>query len=125
VHRTTFARQAASLWRVKQLLQARLADWLAGDDPAWLVDSLPVEACRFARATFCRRFGGQADCGYDHGVKRTFYGSRLRLRTSRVGLTVQAPVPPLSFDRLLAARKLAHGVVQGLTPLRGHQQERH
>jgi hypothetical protein len=30
--RTTFARQAANLWRVKQLLQQRLAARLAGDD---------------------------------------------------------------------------------------------
>src|SRR5262249_58274164 len=55
VHRTTFARQAANLWRVKQLLQQHLARWLAGDDPLWLVDSLPIDACQFARPPFCRR----------------------------------------------------------------------
>src|SRR5215510_6811916 len=49
ISRTTFARQAANLWRVKHLLQSRLADWLAGDDPRWLVDSLPIDACQFAR----------------------------------------------------------------------------
>jgi hypothetical protein len=86
VHRTTFARQAANLWRVKQLLHERLARKLAGDDPVWLVDSLPIDACQFARATFCRRFGGQADYGYCHLRKRTFYGFRLHLRTSRDGV---------------------------------------
>jgi hypothetical protein len=86
VHRTTFARQAANLWRVKQLLQQRLAQHLAGDDPLWLVDSLPIDACQFARATFCRRFAGQADYGYCHLRKRTFYGFRLHLRTSRDGV---------------------------------------
>src|SRR5436305_5556307 len=64
VHRTTFARQAANLWRVKQLLQRRLAERAAAGEPVWLVDSLPVEACKFARATFCKRFGGEADYGY-------------------------------------------------------------
>src|SRR5262245_21414475 len=58
--RTTFTRQAANLWRVKQLIQERLARRLLGDDPLWLVDSLPIDACQFARATFCRRFAGQA-----------------------------------------------------------------
>jgi hypothetical protein len=86
VSRTTFARQAANLWRVKQLLQQRLAERLLGDDPLWLVDSLPIEACKFARATFCQRFAGVADYGYDHLVKRTFYGFRLHLRTSRDGI---------------------------------------
>src|SRR5689334_7187267 len=86
VSRTTFLRQAANLWRVKQLLQWRLAGRLAAGDPLWLVDSLPVPACQFARATFCARFGGQADYGYDHLIKRTFYGFRLHLRTSRDGI---------------------------------------
>jgi len=94
VSRTTFARQAANLWRVKQLLQARLAEHLAAGDPLWLVDSLPVEACKFARARFCRRFAGEADYGYDHGVKRTFYGFRLHLRTSRDGVVLAYELAP-------------------------------
>jgi hypothetical protein len=86
VHRTTFARHAANLMRVKQLLQARLAGKLAGLDPVWLADSLPVHACQFARAKFCRRFRGAAGYGYDHLIKRTFYGFRLHLRTTREGV---------------------------------------
>jgi len=94
VHRTTFARQAANLWRVKQLLQQRLAGHLAGGDPLWLVDSLPIDACQFARATFCRRFAGQADYGYCHLRKRTFYGFRLHLRTSRDGVILGYQLAP-------------------------------
>ena len=86
LHRTTFARQAANLWRAKPLLHPRLARRLAGDDPLWLVDSLPIDACQFARATFCRRFAGQADYGYCHLRKRTYYGFGLHRRTSRDGV---------------------------------------
>ncbi len=86
VDRTTFTRQAANLWRAKQLIQQRLAEKLRGDDPVWLVDSLPVDACQFARATFCRRFAGEADYGYCHLRKRTFYGFRLHLRVTRDGV---------------------------------------
>src|SRR5262249_6983915 len=39
--RTAFTRQAANRGRAKQLLQQRLAEKLRGDDPVWLVDSLP------------------------------------------------------------------------------------
>src|SRR5262249_62221442 len=51
VSRTTFARQAANLWRVKHLLQSRLADWLSGDDPRWLAGSLPIAPRPVAPAT--------------------------------------------------------------------------
>jgi hypothetical protein len=48
VHRTTFARQAANLWRVKQALWRHLAAATRHDPALALVDSLPVPACRFA-----------------------------------------------------------------------------
>jgi hypothetical protein len=84
--RTTFARQAVNVWRVQERIRRRLVAWLSGDDPRWPVDSLPIEACQFARATFRRRFPGEADSGYDHPRKRTDYGFRLHLRTSGAGV---------------------------------------
>ena len=71
-----------------QLLQRRLADRLTTGDPLWLVDSLPIDVCEFARASFCARFAGQADYGYCHLRQRTFYGFRLHLRCSRDGVIV-------------------------------------
>jgi Transposase DDE domain len=94
IHRTPFARQAANLGHVKQLIQQRLAQRLAGADSVWLVDSLPIPACQFARATYCRRFRGEADYGYDHLLKRTFYGFRLHLRTSRDGVILACALAP-------------------------------
>jgi hypothetical protein len=76
------------------LIHQRLARRLAGGDPVWLVDSLPVDACQFARATFCQRFAGQADYGYCHLRKRTFYGFRLHLRTSRDGIILGYQLAP-------------------------------
>jgi hypothetical protein len=94
VSRTTFARPAANVWRLKQLLQHRLAARLAAGDPVWLVDSLPIDACQFARATYCARFAGQADYGYCHLRKRTFYGFRLHLRCSRDGVILGDQLAP-------------------------------
>src|SRR4051794_12973218 len=65
VHRTTFARQAANLWRVKQELQRRLITGLTGPREPWLVDSITLPVCRFPPATFCARFAGLAHYGYD------------------------------------------------------------
>jgi hypothetical protein len=83
VHRTTFARQAANLWKVKQLLQRHLARRLVPDDVSWVADSMPILACRFGRALFCRRYPGQAAYGYSHGDRRMFFGFRLHLRIDR------------------------------------------
>ena len=74
VGRTTFARQAANLWRVKQLLHGRLwARVPLHEDPLWLIDSFPVHACKFARAKSCKLFKGTAAFGYDHLVRNTFF----------------------------------------------------
>jgi hypothetical protein len=107
VSRTTFARQAANLWWVKDRLRERLAGWLSAGQPVWLVDSLPVEACKFARARFCQRLRGLADYGYDHGVKRTFYGFRLHVRASRDGVILGYELAPARASEKAVLPELA------------------
>jgi hypothetical protein len=53
VHRTTFTRQAANLWRVKERLWQQFLHGLEVDRAISLIDSFPVPVCRFARATRC------------------------------------------------------------------------
>src|SRR5581483_7816695 len=60
VHRTTFARQAANTCWIKRRLQRRLAALLTEPGDAWLVDSLPLPACRFRRARRSHRFNDAA-----------------------------------------------------------------
>jgi hypothetical protein len=80
VHRTTFARQAANLCWAQQRLQRRLSGWLSRPEEPWLVDSLPVPTCRFARARTCKRFAGASAWGFDPVAVKAFYGFRLHLR---------------------------------------------
>jgi Transposase DDE domain len=86
VHRTTSARQAANLLKLKELLHERLAQRLLGDDPVWLVDSMPIPICRFARGGYVKGFKGQAAFGYDCVQKQVHKGFRLHLRVSRDGV---------------------------------------
>ncbi len=72
VDRSNFVRQAASLWKIKQTLHQRVAKLLVPDDTSWLVDSMPLYACKFGRARFCRRFFAQAAYDYDHAQRQTF-----------------------------------------------------
>src|SRR5262245_7353924 len=107
VHRTTFLRQAANLWAVKQRLQQHLAGLLTAGDPLWHVDSMPVHACQFARASYCQRFAGKAAFGKDHVIRQTFYGFRLHLRTSRDGIIEAAVLAPANVAETEVVWELA------------------
>ena len=75
VHRTTFLRQAANLRAVKLALWRHLAAATRHDPALVPIDSLPVPACRFARAHRCRSLRGFAAFGYDALAHQTFTGS--------------------------------------------------
>ena len=89
VHRTTFARQAANLWVVKQRLSQHLLSQLDMDPAISLVDSVTVPICRFARAYRCRRLRELAAWGRDEVVKQTYLGLRAHLRVCWPGVIVE------------------------------------
>jgi hypothetical protein len=100
VHRTTFARQAANLWKIKERLWQDLL-LLAPHDPALAIcDSMPLPVCLFARAYRCRRFRGEAAFGKDTLLKQTFYGFRVHARVCWPGVitrfSVARPTPTSS-----------------------------
>jgi len=100
--RTTFARQGASLWRVKQLLHERIARLLPTRDPALgdaaplsLIDSFPLRVCRFKRAPGHKLFRGLgAAFGRDPTGERLFYGFRVHLRCTDRGFCAAAALAP-------------------------------
>jgi hypothetical protein len=94
VHRTTFARQAANLWVVKERLWDVLRDHLLHDPALSFVDSVPTPVCRFGRAYTCSRFRGQAAFGRDTGSKATFYGFRHHLRITWPGVVAAVSIAP-------------------------------
>jgi len=100
VHRTTFSRQAANLWKVKEhLWQEFLA--LTPHEPAFaLVDSMPLPACLFARAYRCRRFRGEAAFGKDTLLRQTFYGFRIHARVCWPGIITRFSVAPANAHEL-------------------------
>lgn len=95
LHRTTFVRQAANLWVVKEHLWCWLRDEVIPHDPLMsIVDSVPLPVCRFARAPWCVRFRGQASYGKDHADRQTFYGFRLHAQLSWPGLLTRVFLAP-------------------------------
>ena len=101
VHRTTFSRQAANLWKVKERLwQEFLAE--TPHDPALAIcDSMPLPAaCPFARAYRCRRFRGEAAFGKDTLLRQTFYGFRAHIRVCWPGVITRISVAPANAQGL-------------------------
>jgi hypothetical protein len=95
LHRTTFVRQAANLWSIKERVWCWLRDTVISYDPSLsIVDSVPVPVCRFARAPWCVRFRGEASYGKDHADRQTFYGFRLHAQLSWPGLLTHLFLAP-------------------------------
>lgn len=95
--RSLFVRQAANLWKVKAAIQRRLVV-ISGqvNDPVQAIDTLPLPVCVLTRARRDRCFKMEADYGYCAAKDMHYYGFKLGLRISRLGMITHYP--------LLAAR---------------------
>jgi hypothetical protein len=95
--RSLFVRQAANLWQVKAGIQKRLV-YVSGqcNDPVQVIDTLPLPICVLTRARRDRCFKLEADFGYCAAKDMHYYGFKLGLRISRLGMITHYP--------LLAAR---------------------
>jgi hypothetical protein len=95
--RSLFVRQAANLWQVKVAIQKRLVV-VSGqaNDPVQVIDTLPLPVCVLTRAMRDHCFKTEADFGYCAAKDMHYYGFKLGLRISRLGMSTHYP--------LLAAR---------------------
>jgi hypothetical protein len=107
VHRTTFARQAANLWKMKERLWQELLALAAYDPAIAICDSMPLPACLFARAYRCSRFKGEAAFGKDMLLRQTFYGFRMHVRLCWPGLITRISVAPANAHELSVLPELA------------------
>jgi len=106
IDRTTFARQAANLWRVKQQLWQQVVQMIACDPQIAIVDSFPVPVCRFARSHFSRLFRDVAAYGYDDVAEQTYYGLRAHIRLAWPGVIVDCVLAPADIHDLVGAEEL-------------------
>ena len=94
VHRTTFTRQAANLWLVKERLWRYFVNSMLYDERLALVDSFPLPVCRFARAPRCRRLREMSAFGKDVIARQTFYGMRVHMRVCWPGVITRMEMAP-------------------------------
>jgi Transposase DDE domain len=95
--RSLFVRQAANLWQAKAAIQRRLVSYSGqAADPVQPIDTLPLPVCVYTRAPRDRCFKPEADYGHCAAKKLDYYGFKLGLRISRIGM--------ITHYLLLAAR---------------------
>lgn len=109
VHRTTYVRQAANLWWVKETLWRHLLTQVALDPALSIVDSVPIPVCRLARASYCRRLRESSAYGYDGVARQKFYGLRAHLRLCWPGVIVDVDLAPANLHELTVAEPLLEG----------------
>jgi len=110
VTRTTFTRQAANLWKVKQELWHVLIQRIPHDPYLSIVDSFPVPVCRFGRARRCHCLGEAAAYGYDDVAQHAYYGLRAHVRLAWPGVIVDCVLAPANLHELEGAEELLQGV---------------
>jgi hypothetical protein len=116
VHRTSFVRQAANLWAVKQRLYQHLLGQVRFDPAVSLVDSVAIPICRFARAYRCRRLRELAAWGHDEVAKQTYLGLRAHLRVCWPGVIVAGRLAPANVSDLAVGEELLAGVAGWVLP---------
>jgi hypothetical protein len=92
--RTNFVRQSANLWQAKALCQAILVR-MAGQhlDQVQSIDTLPLPVCTYTRGGFRDKcFPTVADFGHCAAKKLDYYGFKLGLRVSRIGMITHFPL---------------------------------
>jgi hypothetical protein len=100
VHRTTFTRQGANLWLVKERLWQHFVRLTHHDEELALIDSFPLPVCQFARAPRCRRLREMSAFGKDVIARQTFFGMRAHLRVCWPGVITRLELAPANVHEL-------------------------
>jgi Transposase DDE domain len=106
IHRTTFTRQMANLWKVKEMIWHHVLNDFYFDSQISVIDSFPVPICRFARAYRCRCLRDVAAYGRDEIARQTFLGLRAHLRICWPGVIVDFRLAPANISELEVAEEM-------------------
>jgi hypothetical protein len=92
-NRSLFVRQAANLWQVKAAIWHLLVERSGQSaSPVQVIDTLPLPVCTLTRAPRDRCFKTLADYGHCAAKKLSYYGFKLGLRVSAIGMITHFPL---------------------------------
>jgi len=91
--RSSFVRQAADLWQVKAAIWRVLVRQSGQQHaPVQVIDTLPLPVCTYTRSIRDRCFKTLADYGHCAAKKLDYYGFKLGLRVSPIGMITHFPL---------------------------------
>jgi hypothetical protein len=107
--RSNFVRQCANLWYVKK----RFFEYLSSSSDKYLqiLDSMPIEVCKFVRAKSTKQFKPTAKYGKWFG--QTFFGYRLHLKISNFGMIRNFILAPANEHDIVYAESLLADDING------------
>ena len=98
-NRTTFLRQAANLWSVKQeIRKAVVQRILPFGSKLSIIDGFPIPVCGFRRAYFSKLFKANADFGYCAAKDLRYFGFKGHLLVDEKGLVLDCAVATANID---------------------------
>ena len=114
--RSLFVRQAANLWQVKAAIQKHLTI-ISGqsNDHIQVIDTVPLPVCVLTRARRDHCFPAEADFGYCAAKDMHYYGFKLGLRISRLGMITHYPLLSARQHDIQSIDTLLDGF-QGIAP---------
>ena len=91
--RPSFVRQAANLWQVKkEIWRLMLQKSGQAQDVVQVIDTLPLPVCTYTRSSRDKCFKEEADYGHCAAKKMDYYGFKLGLRVSQIGMITHFPL---------------------------------
>jgi len=109
--RTTFARQAANIWNLKQLIQKQLFSEMNDSlDNVRIVDGFPIPVCHFARARRGACFKGEAGYGRCPSKNQVYYGFKGHLLITASGAISAFMLTPANIEEHRTLEELSEGV---------------
>lgn len=117
VHRTTFARQAANLWKLKERMWQHLLEHelvLGGEqeEPLMVIDSFPIPVCKKSRSYRCKVMRELSERGRDTNLGE-FLGMRAHILVLWPGIIVRANLCGANVHDLHLAERLMEGMGRG------------
>lgn len=95
--RSQFNRKRRNLMQVMNLIFTQIAEIF--EDEFLIVDSFPLEVCKFGRANFCKSFRDEgAAYSFNASKKETFFGYKVHAITTSEGAVKFIEITPANID---------------------------
>ena len=96
--RSRYHRRVKDLYQIINLIRIKVLELLNVQyETHYIVDSLPIAVCHYARSGRAKAFKGEADFGYCEAKDEKFFGFKLHLVSTIMGIPVNFTLAPGNY----------------------------